>query len=197
MTVLAGAATSIGAPSQSTGDRAIGLSNSPIAAKNTWQSYVQGNDASVVNPVAATVMSGNVTNPQALVTGSGATTLTNVAGQAPPILFLDYGREVGGLPFFGVQSVSPTSPATSVTMRAGYSELRRYLIGAAPTTSLAAPAAPGATNVSVGSVTNFNVGGPLTIDTGANQDGDDTAVGDGGRSGGRRPARPRRSAPPT
>ena len=63
-----------------------------------------------------------MTNPQALVTGSGVTTLTNITGQAPPIIYLDYGREVGGLPFFNVSSVTPTDPATSVTMRAGYSD---------------------------------------------------------------------------
>ena len=178
VTVLAGSVAAVGAAGQSTGDRAVALSNSPVAASNAWQSYVEGNDASSVKPLGATVTSGNVTNPQALVTGDGVTTLTNVAGQAPPILFLDYGKEVGGLPFFNVQSASPTSPATSVTMRAGYSELRRYLIGAAPSTTLAAPAAAGATNVSVASVTNFNVGGPLTIDTGGNQESATiTAVG--------------------
>ncbi len=136
-------------------------------ANPNWQSYVQGNDASTVKPVGATVASGSVDNPQALVTGNGVTTLTNVVGQAPPIVFLDYGREVGGLPFFNVQSVTPVGPATSVTMRAAYSELQRYLMGSAPSTTLVVPAAPGATNVNTASVTNFLVGLPLTIDTGA------------------------------
>jgi sRNA-binding protein len=165
---LAGAAAAAGPTS--TGDQAIALSNSPVAASDAWKSYVEGNDATSASPVGATVLSGNVTNPQALVTGNGVATLTNVAGQAPPILQVDYGKEVGGLPFFNVSSVSPTSPATSVTMRAGYSELQRYLIGAAPSTTLVAPAAAGATNVNVASVTGFNVGGPLNLDTGAAQE---------------------------
>ncbi len=108
--------------------------------------------------------SGNVTNAQALVDGSGTATLTNVAGQAPPVIVLDYGKEVGGLPFFGVSSVSPVAPATSVTMRAGYSEAQQYVLGAAPTTTLTSAAAVGDTNVKVAGTTNFFPGASATID---------------------------------
>jgi len=65
-----------------------------------------------------------------------------------------------------------------VTLRSGYSEAQQYLFGAAPNTALAAPAAAGATNVSVNSVTGFYAGGPLTIGTGASaQSAQITGVG--------------------
>src|SRR5215469_9080968 len=128
---------------------AVQLSKTAIPADDSWQGYVESNGAPALKPVAVASTSGAVTDAQALVTGSGTATLTNVAGQAPPTIVLDYGKEVGGLPFFNVASASPTSPATSVTLRSGYSEARQYLFGAAPTATLAAPAAPGAINVSV------------------------------------------------
>jgi hypothetical protein len=176
--ILAVSASSGAAPTPTTGDRAVALSDTPVAASNAWQSYVLGDDAATAQPVAATVLSGTVTNPQGVVTGNGVTTLTNTAGQAPPILQLDYGKEVGGLPFFNVSTVAPTAPATSVTMRAGYSELQRYLLSGPPSTTLVVPASAGANNVNVASVTSFNVGGPLTIDTGGAQESATiTAVG--------------------
>lgn len=157
---------------------AVALSNNPIPADGSWQSYVESNGAPTVAPVAVASTSGAVTNAEGLINGSGTTTLTDVAGQAPPTIVLDYGKEVGGLPFFNVSSVTPTSPATSVTLRSGYSEAAQYLFGAPPSTTLAAPVSPGATNVSVNSVTGFNVGGPLTIDSGTSQESAKiTAVG--------------------
>src|SRR5690242_18417597 len=99
---------------------AVALSNSPVQASDAWRSYVLGNDASTAKPVAVATTSGNVTNAEALVTGDGTATFTNVAGQAPPTVVLDYGKEVGGLPFFNVSSANPAPPSTSVTMRAGY-----------------------------------------------------------------------------
>ncbi len=157
---------------------AVTLSKTPIPADASWQSYVESNGASTVKPAAITATSGAVTNAQALVSGSGTATLTDVAGQAPPTIVLDYGKEVGGLPFFNVSSATPASSATSVTLRSGYSEARQYLLGAAPTTTLAAPAAAGAANASVNSVAGFYAGEPLTIGSGASaQSAQITAVG--------------------
>ena len=157
---------------------AVALSKNPIPADGNWQGYVESNGAPTVKPVAVASTSGAVTNAQALVNGSGTATLTDVAGQAPPTIVLDYGKEVGGLPFFNVSSASPASPAASVTLRSGYSEAQQYLFGAAPSTTLAAPAAAGATNVSVNSVTGFYAGQPLTIGSGASaQSAQITAVG--------------------
>lgn len=157
---------------------AVALSNNPIPADNSWHGYVESNGAPALAPAAVASTSGGVTNAQGLVNGSGTTTLTNVPGQVPPTIVLDYGKEVGGLPFFNVASVAPASPSTSVTLTAGYSEAAQYVFGAPPSTTLAAPAAAGATNVSVNSVTGFNAGAPLTIDSGTSQESATiTAVG--------------------
>jgi alpha-L-rhamnosidase len=132
-----------------------------------WRSYVESNDAAALTPVSAT-STGDVTNPQALTAGgSGVTTLTYTAGQTPPIVILDYGKEVGGLPYFNVSSVSPASSATSVDLKAGYSEVLKYLLGTSPSTTLSTAATAGETNIKVASVTNFAVGQPLTVDAGA------------------------------
>ena len=40
---------------------------------------------------------------------------------------LDYGREVGGLPFFDVGRIAPADGATSVALRAAYSETLQFL----------------------------------------------------------------------
>src|SRR4051812_5291244 len=150
------------AASPARGDDAFSLSSATIPASNEWRSLVLADGAPTLKPVKVTT-SGNVTNAQALVDGSGTATLTNVAGQAPPMIVLDYGKEVGGLPFFGVTSVGPVAPATSVTMRAGYSEAQQYLLGAAPTTTLTAASAVGDTNVKVAATTNFFPGAAATI----------------------------------
>src|SRR3954454_12477171 len=113
------------AASPARGDDAFSLSGTPIPADSAWRSLVLADDATTLKPVKATA-SGNVTNAQALVDGTGTTTLTNVAGEAPRMVVLDYGPEVGGLPFFGVASASPGGTATSVTLRAGYSEAAQY-----------------------------------------------------------------------
>jgi alpha-L-rhamnosidase len=149
-----------------------------------WKSYVESNDAAMLTPVAATA-TGDVTNPQALTSsGSGVTTLTYTAGQTPPVVILDYGKEVGGLPDFAVSSVSPAGSATSVDLKAGYSELQQYLLGASPSTTLSAAPAAGATNVKVASVTNFAAGQPLTIDSGSGAEQVTvTSVGTAGASG--------------
>ena len=157
---------------------AVALSKTPVAAQANWQGYIESKGAPTVQPVSIASTSGAVTNAQALAGGSGTATLTDVAGQAPPTIVLDYGKEVGGLPFFNVSSASPASSATSVTLRSGYSEAKQYLFGAAPSTALAAPAAAGATNVSVNSVAGFYTGQPLTIGSGSSaQSAQITAVG--------------------
>jgi len=119
-----------------------------------------------VRPVAVTSI-GDVTHPEALVDGSGVTTLTWAPGEVQPIVVLDYGREVGGLPFFDVSSVTPALTASSVTMLAGYSEAKQYLLGAPPVTSLALTATAGDSNIKVESVANFVAGDPVTIGAGA------------------------------
>ncbi len=130
--------------------RAKALSRRPIAANPAWKSYVEATGATTLQPVAVKA-TGAVTNPNALVRGSGVTTLTAVAGQPPPTVVLDYGREVGGLPFFKVASVTPGPSASSVTMRAGYSEVEQYLLGSSPQ-----PVVPGGATESTNVVGDAN-----------------------------------------
>lgn len=66
-----------------------------------------------VRAVRVVSVSGNVSGAQSLLTG-GTATLQYSAGGTPAIVVLDYGQEVGGLPYFDVsaQSGSPTLSAT-------------------------------------------------------------------------------------
>jgi alpha-L-rhamnosidase len=66
-----------------------------------------------VRAVKVVSVSGNVSGADSLLSG-GSATLQYSAGGTPPVVVLDYGREVGGLPFFDVaaQSGSPTLSAT-------------------------------------------------------------------------------------
>ena len=73
-------------------------------------------------PVAVTSTSGDVRGAQALVSGTGAATLSYPAGGKPPVIMLDYGTEVGGLPFFDVTRVAGTP-----VLNATYSESQQYL----------------------------------------------------------------------
>src|SRR3954454_5896958 len=99
-------AAAIVAASPARADDAFTLSGATIPADSSWRNMVIANDATTLKPVKVTAAR-NVANAGALLEGSGTATPTNVAGQAPRVLMLDYGKEVGGLPFFGVSSVSP------------------------------------------------------------------------------------------
>lgn len=86
-------------------------SATPWPASVSAASYLP--DTGNVRPVKVVSVSGSVTGADSLLTG-GALTLKYVAGGAAPVVVLDYGHEVGGLPTFGVaaQSGSPTLSAT-------------------------------------------------------------------------------------
>src|SRR4051812_17750617 len=106
----------------------VALSTTPISEDPVWQNYVVGTGALEALPVRISSASGDVTNAQGLVDPSkGPAKLTFAAGGPAPTIVLDYGREVGGLPFFNVGSVTPAGTATSTTLRAAYSEARQYL----------------------------------------------------------------------
>ena len=145
-------------------DGPVQLSSQPITEDQSWKSHVLADGASDVTPVRVTSTSGDVTNPQGLVDPSkGPTTLNWTAGTPAPIIVLDYGREVGGLPYFNVGSATPVAPATSVSLRSAYSETLQYLYTAGSST-LALPAAAGDTNIKLGSVANFLVGDTIKVD---------------------------------
>ena len=142
----------------------IQLSSTPIAENPAWKSYVLGDGALQASPVRISSTSGAVSNAEGLVDPSkGPVRLSyDGTGEAATIL-LDYGREVGGLPFFNVGAVTPADGATSVTLRSAYSETREFMWSYGNTT-LSVPAVAGDVNIKVGSVGNFVVGGTLKVD---------------------------------
>jgi hypothetical protein len=126
-----------------------------------WQDYVPGFNSDDVTPVAITRAHGNVTNPDALVTGAGTTTMTMTAGGPPAVIVVDYGQENGGTPYLTVDSASGNPQ-----VRISTSEALPFL-NANQNTTLAADAAAGATNVKVASTSPFYAGTEMTIGTGA------------------------------
>lgn len=102
---------------------AIGLAGAPpvLAESTGWESYVPAPARPFVTPVAVASVAGDVRDPQPLVRGSGTTTLTMAPGGPAPVLLLDYGREVGGVPHFQATAVTGTP-----TLHAAYSESRRW-----------------------------------------------------------------------
>jgi alpha-L-rhamnosidase len=93
--------------------------STPWPAAPAWQNYVETPAGSTICPVAVTSTTGTVSGaPNLLCGGSGTATLTS-AGSA---IVLDYGKDVGGIPFFTV-----TAATGSPQLKAGYSESLRYL----------------------------------------------------------------------
>jgi alpha-L-rhamnosidase len=79
---------------------------------------------SLLRPVKVVSTTGNVSNAEALIEGhGGSATLTMVQGGAAPMIILDYGRDVGGIPFFDVNAVSGTPKLQAI-----YSESMAYLL---------------------------------------------------------------------
>ena len=137
----------------------VELSSSPVPENPGWKNYVLGTGELTAKPVRVNAVSGGVTNADGLVDPAKGPARLTYSGTGPvPTIILDYGREVGGLPFFTASSVSPGS----VTLRAAYSEAREFLwTPGSSTLALAAPA--GATNVKVPSVTNFIAGDTIQV----------------------------------
>jgi alpha-L-rhamnosidase len=94
----------------------------PWPANPNWQQYVNGPAAPDVYPVKVVTTWGSVKNADALVKQNGFATLQNTPGEPAPAIVLDYGKDVSGIPFFNVQSVSGTP-----TLHAAYSEGLLYL----------------------------------------------------------------------
>jgi Bacterial alpha-L-rhamnosidase C-terminal domain/Bacterial alpha-L-rhamnosidase 6 hairpin glycosidase domain len=139
-------------------------SSGPIPESPAWKRYVLGDGATDATPVRISSTSGAVTNPQGLVKRSKKpTTLTYTQGRPAPTIVLDYGREVGGLPFFNVRAATPAGGAPSVSLRAAYSETLQFLWSYGNST-LTTAAAAGDANIKVGSVANFVLGGTLKVD---------------------------------
>lgn len=80
----------------------------------------------LLRPIGVVSASGNVQHAEALVAGNGGYTILTWGGQGPaPMVILDYGRDVGGLPVFEVSSVSGTPQLQAI-----YSESQQNLLPA-------------------------------------------------------------------
>jgi alpha-L-rhamnosidase len=97
-------------------------STTPWPSAPNWQSYDQTPTSATVCPTAVTSTAGTVSGASNLLCGgSGGATLTRTSSGATPTIVLDYGKNVGGIPFFTVSAESG-----SPTLQAGYSEAGQY-----------------------------------------------------------------------
>jgi alpha-L-rhamnosidase len=117
--LVLGAAVTLVAPAQS----ASAATSTPWPVAPDWQSYGQAPSSATACPVAVVSTSGSVTGATNLLCGgAGGATLTETSGGSTPVIILDYGKDVGGLPLFTV-----TSASGSPQLKAGYAESKRYL----------------------------------------------------------------------
>ncbi|MGD0706381.1 MAG: alpha-L-rhamnosidase C-terminal domain-containing protein [Trebonia sp.] len=111
-------------------------STTPWPSSPNWQAYDETPTSAQVCPTAVHSTSGTVSGASTLLCGGSAdATLTYVSGGTAPTIVYDYGREVGGVPYFYVSSESG-----SPTLQAGYSESSLYI---SPTGGDASPWAEG------------------------------------------------------
>src|SRR4051794_12125612 len=142
---------------------ALGLLGAqPVTATSVpaWHSYVLGPTSAQVKPVDVEAR-GQVSHAHGLVTGRGAATLTTVAGRTPASVTLDFGKDVAGTPFFDVTRMSGAPTLVLVT-----GESRAGLRQPASTTA-AADAPAGATQVTLASTANLEVGNRITFGAGS------------------------------
>ncbi len=128
-----------------------------------WQRYVMAPATTDVRPVRIVTASGSVTGAQTLTDAhpTGQATLTMTAGEPSPTIVVDYGQDIGGVPYFAVRSESG-----SPVLRSAYSEGRQYLgPGGDATPSASAAGDPSR-------VDNLTVGYPGTLTTGLIQGGE-------------------------
>ncbi len=98
-------------------------SGTPWPASPNWQAYDETPTSAQVCPTAVYSTSGTVSGASTLLCGGSAdATLTYVSGGTAPTIVYDYGKEVGGVPYFYVSSESG-----SPRLQAGYSESSLYI----------------------------------------------------------------------
>jgi alpha-L-rhamnosidase len=98
-------------------------STTPWPSSPNWQAYDETPSSAQVCPTAVHSTSGTVSGASTLLCGGSAdATLTYVSGGTAPTIVYDYGKEVGGVPYFYVSSESG-----SPTLQAGYSESSLYI----------------------------------------------------------------------
>lgn len=111
------AVASAAAPGKSAGRDRGGSARFPGAP---WSRYVEGPPTLNVRPVAIVGMNGDIRDAEALCDRRhGSTTLTRTSADTGPTdIVLDYGKDVGGLPYFTV-SAATGSPDLHVSYREG------------------------------------------------------------------------------
>ena len=111
-----------GAVSADSGNAAAAraLSQQPVTEDPSWIGHVLDPAGTEVSPVAVSVTGAGVTNPDALVTGQGVTTLTSDATTTPHLV-VDMGVNTGGFVEVGLQSGGTTD------LQLGYGETSAYL----------------------------------------------------------------------
>jgi alpha-L-rhamnosidase len=93
--------------------------STPWPTTPAWQNYVETPAGSTICPVAVTSTAGTVSGAQNLLCGGTGTATLTSSGSG---IVLDYGKDVGGIPWFTV-----TGETGSPQLKAGYSESLRYL----------------------------------------------------------------------
>jgi alpha-L-rhamnosidase len=93
-------------------------------AQPDWQQFVMAPSMSDVHPTSIVSTSGDVIDPEALTAaaGGGAVTLAMATGGAQPTIVVDYGKDIGGVPYFVVRSEKG-----SPVLQSSYSEGRQYI----------------------------------------------------------------------
>ena len=125
-----------------------------------WHKYVLGPDRTVVRPLVVEPR-GAVANAEALLDSDhGIATLSTSQGGAAASVLLDFGREIGGTPYFDVASSTPGAQLSLVT-----GEAKQYIRQPGATT-LTAAAAAGSTQVGVRSVSGLEAGHEITFGSG-------------------------------
>lgn len=128
------------------------LSRTHVSAQTYWSKYVRSPASTTLKPVSVVSTTGSVTNPEAMVLGGkGQTTLNNKFGEPAPVLLLDYGQDVGGLPQYNIAHADRSN-----ILQASFSEM---LVNMTPTGDGAATTIGG------------NSGNPFTFERYAVQQG--------------------------
>lgn len=132
---------------------AAALAAPPWPANPNWQAYGLVPASASACPIRIQSTSGNVTNASSILcNGGGGLTLTMSAGGATPRVVLDYGKDVGGLPWLDVSAASGNPQ-----MKVGYNEAALYL------TDEGGDAAPGGGEGDVNRADVYAVPGPGLI----------------------------------
>ncbi len=104
-----------------------GTSSAPRwPARVDWQRMLEAPTTPVVHPVGVVTTSGRVSGATSLIgAGGGQAILTRTSRGPTPSVILDYGHDVGGVPYVAVHSVSGTP-----FLRISYSEGRHWATSA-------------------------------------------------------------------